>query len=41
MNIGTTIRTRRRALDLTQEALAELLGVSVSAVSSNLVTSAL
>lgn len=33
MNIGTTIRTRRRALDLTQEALAELLGVSVSAVS--------
>lgn len=33
MQIGTTIRTRRRALELTQEALAELLGVSVSAVS--------
>ncbi len=33
MNIGNTIRTRRRAKDMTQEALAELLGVSVSAVS--------
>ncbi|MBQ8398031.1 MAG: helix-turn-helix transcriptional regulator [Clostridia bacterium] len=33
MNIGNTIRTRRRAKDMTQENLAELLGVSVSAVS--------
>lgn len=33
MNIGNTIRTRRRARDMTQENLAELLGVSVSAVS--------
>ena len=33
MNIGNTIRTRRRAKDLTQENLAEMLGVSVSAVS--------
>ncbi len=33
MNIGNTIRTRRRAQDRTQENLAELLGVTVSAVS--------
>ena len=33
MNIGNTIRSRRRALDLTQEELAEVLNLSVSAVS--------
>lgn len=33
MNIGNTIRTHRRAQDRTQENLAELLGVTVSAVS--------
>lgn len=33
MNISNTIRTRRRAKDMTQEELAEVLGVSVSAVS--------
>lgn len=33
MNIGNVIRTKRRAKDMTQEDLAEVLGVSVSAVS--------
>lgn len=33
MNIGTTIKKLRRAKDMTQETLAEYLGVSVSAVS--------
>ncbi|MBE6560961.1 MAG: helix-turn-helix transcriptional regulator [Ruminococcaceae bacterium] len=33
MNIGKIIRTRRREKDMTQEVLAEMLGVSVSAVS--------
>lgn len=33
MNIGNIIRMRRRELDLTQESLAEVLNVSVSAVS--------
>ena len=33
MNIGNVIRTKRRAKDMTQEDIAELLGVSVSAVS--------
>ena len=33
MNIGSNIRTRRRAKDMTQEQLAEKMNVSVSAVS--------
>ena len=33
MNIGTKIRELRRARDLTQDELAELLGVSYQAVS--------
>ena len=33
MNLGTVIRKARRANDYTQEELAELLGVTVSAVS--------
>ena len=33
MNIGTTIKKLRRQKDMTQESLAEYLGVSVSAVS--------
>lgn len=33
MNIGNVIRTRRRGKDMTQEELAEVLNVSVSAVS--------
>ncbi len=33
MEIGTTIRNRRRAKDMTQEELAEVLNLSVSAVS--------
>ncbi len=33
MNIGTTIKKLRRGKDMTQETLAEYLGVSVSAVS--------
>ena len=33
MNLGTTIRTARRAKDMTQETLASLLGVTLSAVS--------
>lgn len=33
MNIGTTIKRLRRSKDMTQESLAEYLGVSVSAVS--------
>ncbi len=34
MEIGTIIRTARRAKDMTQEELAELLNLSVSAISS-------
>ncbi|MBQ4193205.1 MAG: helix-turn-helix transcriptional regulator, partial [Clostridia bacterium] len=33
MNLGTIIRTARRSKDMTQEALASLLGVTLSAVS--------
>ena len=33
MNLGTNIRTARRAKDMTQETLASLLGVTLSAVS--------
>ena len=33
MSIGTTIKTLRRGRDLTQEELAEELGVSAKAVS--------
>ena len=33
MNIGTTIKKLRREKEMTQETLAEYLGVSVSAVS--------
>ena len=33
MSIGTTIKTLRRGRDLTQEELAEVLGVSAKAVS--------
>ncbi|MCR4905086.1 MAG: helix-turn-helix domain-containing protein, partial [Clostridiales bacterium] len=33
MNLGTTIRAARRSKDMTQEDLASLLGVTLSAVS--------
>ena len=33
MTIGTTLKTLRRGRDLTQEELAEILGVSAKAIS--------